>query len=197
MAGRDLFAKLAPVINLGVACLRLLPASVVAGSWWIVEYLPGKLGIGIRYMFAKRLCRECGDNVLFGTGVFVDHWDKISIGRNVTIHRGCYVDGRGSISIGDNVSIAHATSLVAFEHTWDDASTPIKYNELSSAPIEIHADVWIGCGVRILSGVTIGSRTVVAAGAVVARGSLENGVYGGVPAKRLKEFSLEPLGAAT
>ena len=73
-------------------------------------------------MFAKRLCRSCGDNVQIGPGVVVQHWSRLSLGNNVNIHRFCYVDARGGIDIGDDVSIAHGCSLVAFDHSWDDRS---------------------------------------------------------------------------
>ena len=54
--------------------------------------------------------------------------------------------------------------------------------------IKIGNDVWLGCGVRILSGTVIEDRVIIAAGAVV-KGHLESGyIYGGVPAKRLKKL---------
>ena len=49
-------------------------------------------------------------------------------------------------------------------------------------------DVWVGCGCRILSGVTIGSRSIVAAGAVVNKNIPSRVMVGGVPAKVLKEI---------
>ena len=188
MTGRELFRLIKPLLNAASCGLRVLPQAFVASSWWIVSYLPGKPGVAIRYLIAKRLCRQCGDNVMIGTGVTVDFWDRLSIGNNVTIHQFCYLDANGGISIGDNVSIAHATSLVAFEHSWSDVNTPIKYNPLIPGKIEIGSDVWIGCGVRVLSGTTIGERTIVAAGAVVTRGRYARGIYGGVPARHLKSL---------
>ena len=190
MTGRAVFSKLAPLLYTMVAALKLLPHGLVTRMWWMVEWLPGKFGIGIRYVFAKRLCKDCGANVLIGPGVFVDHWHNLSFGENVTLHRNCYVDARGGIEIGDNVSIAHATSLLAFDHSWDNAELPIKYNELICYPIHIDDDVWLGCGVRVLAGATITSRTVVAANAVVTRGEIGGGIYGGVPANLIRE--LEP-----
>lgn len=188
MTGRELFKRLAPLINVASFALRLLPRRLVASCWWMFAFFPGKMGIGIRYLLAQRLCSSCGRNVLFGVGVTVQHWDRLSIGDNVTIHQYCYLDANGGILIGDQVSIAHATSLVAFEHSWDDLDKPIKYNPLVLGPITIQSDVWIGCGVRVLSGATIGTRTVIAAGAVVTRGEYGQGVYGGVPARRLKSL---------
>lgn len=189
--GRAIFTKLAPVLYAMSNLLRLLPAGLVSNLWWTVSWLPGKFGIGVRYVFAKRLCKSCGPNVLIGPGVFVDHWHKLSFGKNVTLHRNCYVDARGGIEIGDDVSIAHATSLLAFDHSWSDQSLPIKYNELVCHPILIESDVWLGCGVRVLAGATIRSRSVIAANAVVTRGTIGGGIYGGVPAKLIRAFESE------
>lgn len=53
-------------------------------------------------------------------------------------------------------------------------------------PIVINEKVYIGNNVTILPGVTIGSNTIVAAGAVVTKDLPPNGVYGGVPARFIK-----------
>lgn len=56
------------------------------------------------------------------------------------------------------------------------------------APVEIENDVWIGCGVRIMAGVTIHKRSIVAAGAVVTKDIDSGSLVGGVPAKMIKEI---------
>lgn len=188
MTGRRLFELAYPAICVVVFLTRMIPRSVMRRLWWTVSWVPGILGVGLRYVFSKRLCKSCGKTVFWGTGVIVDNWSNLSIGDNVNIRENCYVDALGGITIGDNVSIAHASSLVAFEHGFDDVTVPIKYNPLKPAPIEISSDVWVGCGVRILSGSKIGERTVIAAGAVVPRGEYSGGIYGGVPVKLLKRL---------
>ncbi len=122
---------------------------------------------------------------MIGRGCEIRGWPGLRFGRNVTLHLNGYVDASGGVTIGNEVSIAHGCSILSFEHTWADASEPIKYNPLSLHPVEIQDDVWVGCGVRILAGSTILSRSVVAAGAVVTRGIYGPGVFGGVPARRI------------
>jgi acetyltransferase-like isoleucine patch superfamily enzyme len=53
-------------------------------------------------------------------------------------------------------------------------------------PVRIGNRVWLGVGVIVLPGVTIGDDVVVGAGAVVTRDCLEPGLYAGVPAERIR-----------
>lgn len=56
----------------------------------------------------------------------------------------------------------------------------------------IEDDVWIGYGVKILSGVKIGKGSVIAAGAVVTKDLEPYGIYGGIPARLIRyRFSKE------
>jgi acetyltransferase-like isoleucine patch superfamily enzyme len=50
-----------------------------------------------------------------------------------------------------------------------DSNLPIRDNPVKFAHVMIENDVWIGCGVRILSGIIIESRSAVAAGALVTK----------------------------
>ncbi|MNV87161.1 Galactoside O-acetyltransferase [compost metagenome] len=54
--------------------------------------------------------------------------------------------------------------------------------------VEIDDDVWIGCGVRVMPGIVIGKRAVVAAGSVVTRDVPPDTVVAGVPAKVIKRL---------
>lgn len=104
----------------------------------------------------------------------------------MSVHPFCYLEGAGGITIGNNVSLAHNTSILSVNHTWNILVEPIKYNPISYSPVIICNDVWVGCGCRLMAGVTINSRSVIAAGAVVTKDVSSHTLVGGVPAKVIK-----------
>ena len=85
--------------------------------------------------------------------------------------------GPGHIKIGKNCQIASHTGIYANNHR--------EYG-LSREGIEIQDDCWIGSGVRILDGVTIGKGSVIGAGAVVTKNIPPYSIAVGVAAKVIK-----------
>lgn len=148
----------------------------------------GRLGIALRFILVKTLAKSCGDNVSIKQYVFLENIENISFGNNVSIHPFCYLEGYGGIEIGDDVSLAHNTSILSVNHTWEDKKVPIKYNPIVGDSVKICNDVWVGCGCRLMAGITINSRSVVAAGAVVTKDVAQNVVVGGVPARQIKSI---------
>lgn len=191
MRGRDLFVSAKPLLHGMAAMLRVVPKPLLVWAWQLTDWLPDLLGVAARYCLLKRLIRSCGDNVLIGRGVEIRYWERLSIGSNVSIHKQCYVDAYGEVLIEDDVSIAHQTSIVSFQHTWLDPALPIRDNPVVTGMIWISRDVWVGCGARILAGVNIGSRSVVAAGAVVTKSIGAGVVAAGVPARTVKHIGPE------
>jgi acetyltransferase-like isoleucine patch superfamily enzyme len=183
MSGRTLFQSLKPVLRIVSSILAVLPRFLFTLTWPLLELVPWKLGILLRYLWAKRLAKSCGDNVLFETGVRVTHWEEIELGSNVAIFEMCYLDGKGGITIGNDVSIAHQSSLISFEFDLEEASVPLKYAPQRKKPIRIGDDTMIFSGVRIFAGVELAPRTVIAANAVVRGGIYEPGLYAGLPAE--------------
>jgi maltose O-acetyltransferase len=50
-------------------------------------------------------------------------------------------------------------------------------------------NVWLGAGVTVLKGVTIGENTLVAAGSLATHSLPANVVAGGIPAKIIREIN--------
>ncbi|QKS46433.1 acyltransferase [Paenibacillus cellulosilyticus] len=180
--------------------LGLVPRPLQKWMWTLSDLLPDLPGTALRYCLLRKLAHRCGDNVLIGRAVELRYPERMSIGSNVSIHKQCYVDAYGGLTIEDEVSIAHQSSIVSFQHTWSDESLTIRDNPVTGAAISIGRDVWIGCGCRILAGASIGSRSIVAAGAVVTKSVPAGTLAAGVPARVVKTISraeqVHPVAAA-
>jgi len=184
--GRDIFNKYAKLIGCFCFIVNYLPRVFQRFAWGIANIFDGSMSSMVRYAVLKSMVNTIGSSVYIARNVTIKNPSLLRIGSNVSIHTSCYIDAAGGCSIGSNVSIAHASSIITFDHTWGESSVPIKYNPITKSDVSIDDDVWIGCGVRIMSGVSIGSRSIVAAGAVVTKDLAPGALYAGIPAKLLK-----------
>ncbi|MBQ7514574.1 MAG: acyltransferase [Prevotella sp.] len=94
----------------------------------------------------------------------------------------------GPVSIGSHVNLAQGIVVTALNHNFEDATKRIDQQGVSTKPVVIGDDVWIGANAVILPGVTIGRHVVVAAGAVVTKDVPEYSIVAGVPAKVIKKM---------
>lgn len=186
MAGKEKFRKFSGLIKLMSLTMSITPQFLRRFLWDLSSSFSGIIALTIRYSLLRSSCLSCGDNIYIGSNVMIKGFHLLKIGNNVSIHTGCYLDASGGIEIEENVSIAHQSTIMSFNHTWDDSSVPIKYNPVVYKKVKIESDVWIGCAVRIMPGVTIHKRSVIAAGAVVVRDVESNTLVGGIPAKKIK-----------
>lgn len=105
--------------------------------------------------------------------------EKVSFGTDVLISHQAWIQGAGGIAIGSRVMMGPRVMLLTANH---DLVT----RETTVSPIVIEDEVWLGAGVTILPGVTVGRGSIVAAGAVVTRDVPPGVLVGGVPAKVIK-----------
>lgn len=116
---------------------------------------------------------------------FKPYGGKIKIGKNCSINSFCHFSGNGNISIEDNVLIAAQCVLVSANHNFESIEQPLCFQGETRAPIVIEDNCWLGAGVKVLAGVTIGHDSVIGAGAVVNKDIPPFSVAVGVPAKVL------------
>jgi acetyltransferase-like isoleucine patch superfamily enzyme len=107
------------------------------------------------------------------------------IGNNVKIFG--ILDGINPhlIEIGDNVIIGRGSALLAH--------CPIR----GGRGVKIGSNTWLGYGVMVLPGVTIGDHCVIGAGSVVTRDVPPNSIVAGHPARVLRERDKEELERTT
>ena len=114
-----------------------------------------------------------GHHVHLGTGVYANY--------HLTL-----VDD-GEIFIGSHTMIGPNVTLATAGHPIEPSLRAQGYQY--NLPIHIGENCWLGAGVTVLPGVTIGDNTVVGAGAVVTHDLPSNVVAVGTPAKVSREIS--------
>ncbi|MCE7000665.1 acyltransferase [Saccharothrix sp. S26] len=144
-------------------------------------------GIGER-CFVSELASVQNEVLNLGDGSYVAAGAYLSgslhAGRDCTINP--YAVVRGEVRLGNAVRIGAHTSILGFNHTVDDPDTEVFRQPLRSVGITIGDDVWVGSHVVVLDGVTVGDRSVLAAGAVVTKDVPAGAIVGGNPAKVLR-----------
>jgi acetyltransferase-like isoleucine patch superfamily enzyme len=183
---KDKFYKYKWFIDFLIKIDSFLPKFINNKLLVIFRGKSGIIGAGIRYILIKNLAKSCGNNVAVLEDVFFDAIHMMSFGNNVSINPYCYI--AGEINFGNDVAVANHSSFHSANHTYSDLEIPIKNQPIMNNPIFIQDDVWIGSGCRILSGVSIGNHSVIAAGSVVVKSVDANTIVGGVPAKFIKKI---------
>ncbi|MGK7246288.1 acetyltransferase [Buttiauxella agrestis] len=124
----------------------------------------------------------------------VDNKHSLIIGRNCQINDSVHIAAAGCVKLGDNVLIASRVFITDLNHgnyKGDLHSHPDSIcNErtLYVEPVDIGSNVWLGEGVVVLPGVTIGSSSIIGANSVVSRNIPANSIAVGNPAKVIKIF---------
>jgi maltose O-acetyltransferase len=112
---------------------------------------------------------------------------EITIGARAFVNRGCFFDLCAPIEIGRRCHLAQQVMLLTSSHLMGPSSQ--RAGQLDSKRIVIDDGCWVGARVTILPGVRIGPGCVIATGAVVTRDCEPNGLYAGVPARRLRDLA--------
>ncbi|HEX8013660.1 MAG TPA: DapH/DapD/GlmU-related protein [Flavobacterium sp.] len=139
----------------------------------------------ITQILSRILNKDVRDAVVF-TPIYINYGKHITIGKNVFINFDCTFLALGGIKIEDDVLIGPKVSLITENHPLN----PLERKGLICKPILIKKNAWIGANATILPGVTIGENAVVAAGAVVSKDVPDNTIFGGIPAKFIKNIQL-------
>ncbi|MFD2933955.1 acyltransferase [Spirosoma flavum] len=111
---------------------------------------------------------------------------SVVIGENTLIGIGTVLIG--PVRIGSNVIMAQHIVLSGLNHSYEDILFPIRDQPITTRPIVINDDCWIGANVTITAGVTVGYHSVVAGGSVVITDVPAYTVVGGNPARVLKSY---------
>jgi acetyltransferase-like isoleucine patch superfamily enzyme len=129
-------------------------------------------------------CAAIGSRVRLRQPVVIYQPESLSLGSDVDIGEFSHLRASGGLTIGNRVLLAAHVVITTRGHSIQ----PPRFGVTEDAPVRIEDDVWIGAGAIVLSGVTIGRGSVVAAGAVVTHDVEPMTVVAGVPAKQIRRI---------
>jgi maltose O-acetyltransferase len=111
---------------------------------------------------------------------------SVRIGNGTFVNVGCFFDDAGPVTIGNRCHVGPGVMFCSAGH--EIGGPEQRAWRVVPGPITVGDGSWIGARAVILPGVTVGAGCVIAAGAVVSRDCAPNGLYAGVPAKRVREL---------
>lgn len=115
------------------------------------------------------------------TPFICDFGNRVKFGKGVFINHSAILSASGGIEFEDGVMVAPGVRIATINHDINNRHTIYTYGKVT-----IKKNAWVGMGVTICPGVTIGEYAVVAAGAVVTKDVPAYAVVGGVPAKVIR-----------
>jgi acetyltransferase-like isoleucine patch superfamily enzyme len=127
--------------------------------------------------------------ILFGTHIFADANSIISI-YDSFIGRNCVITAKEKVVINKGCLIAEMVVIRDQDHLVHLLTEQNSRDEFSVGPVIIESNVWIAAKATILKGVIVGKHSVVGASAVVTKDVPAYEVWGGVPAKFIKQIKI-------
>ena len=133
-----------------------------------------------------RLLGDIGEATYIRAPLFVDYGTNITIGSGCFANYGLVALDVAPITIGDDVQIGPNVQLLTPSHPIDPERRRAKLE--SAKPIVIGNNVWLGGGVVVVGGVTIGEDSVIGAGSVVVNDIPPNVIAVGNPCRVVREI---------
>ena len=127
------------------------------------------------------LLGSLGSGAVIRPPFYCDYGSHTHVGAGTFVNVGLVALDVAEIRIGDDVQIGPYVQLLTATHPLEPEPRRAKWE--SGEPITLEDNVWLGGGVIVCPGVTIGADTVVGAGAVVTKDIPAGVLAAGVPAR--------------
>lgn len=138
----------------------------------------------VRNILTEITGSKINDSIQVLTPFNTDFGRNIRIGNGVFINKSCMFVDLGGIELEDNVLIGPEVKILSVNHPLD----PKNRRGVILKSVKIRRNAWLGAGVTVCPGVTIGENSIIGAGSVVTKDVPSNTVYAGVPAKFIENI---------
>jgi galactoside O-acetyltransferase len=165
-----------------------LPEERLAGKELAFDYNMTRPSEEVRRQeILKKMFGSLGENCWIEPPVRVAYGNHTHIGDNFYGNFNFVVVDDATVTIGDNVMVAPNVTISTAGHPIDPEIRVT--GQQFSLPVTIEDNVWLGTGVIINPGVTIGRNSVIGAGSVVTKSIPANVVAAGVPCRVIREIA--------
>lgn len=133
---------------------------------------------------------EVADDVDFGPNTFFSTGGAdglIRVGSHSHCAPGCVLYGGGGLILGEYCNIAAHTVMATVQHDPARHDVPMALSPSQSGPITLERDVWVGANATIMMNTFVAEGCIIAANAALTRDTEPYGLYGGVPARRIRD----------
>lgn len=158
-----------------------------------VGFIVSKMPLFINELINQQLYFKSNihpDALLLGR-IVVTRPELLYIKEGTVIHENTYLETSGGLNIGRYVHSGVGLTVFTSNHNYKDAKKiPYDENDILGL-VEIEDFVWIGAGVIVLSGVTIGEGAIIGAGSVVVKDVPAGAVVAGNPTKVIGQRDIE------
>lgn len=142
--------------------------------------------VRLRNQIFKELLGDIGKEFWIEPPFYCDYGYNIKAGRQVYFNFDCVILDVSQVVIGDRCLFGPKVQIYTATHpiNWKVRGSLLEYG----SPITIGSDVWVGGGAILCPGISIGDRSIIAAGAVVTKNVPADVLVGGNPAKIIKQL---------
>jgi len=166
--------------------------SIEMWQWYIALFgwIPGRAGSVLRGLAYRPFLKRAGRPVFFGEHVRITSPENLDIGDWGAAGHYTFLNATGGIKIGAWAAVTHRCILNTVNHVYEDPEAPVRLQGLEVAPIVVEDDAWLGSGVYVMPGVTIGRGAIVGANSVVTRDIPAYSIAAGIPARPIRRRRL-------
>lgn len=152
----------------------------------ITNWLPdNRFSIRLRGMLASPFFKNCGKRLELGRDLTFLNSYNITLGDNIYIAKGTWLNGMGGLVIEDEVMVAPYVTISTMQHVFKDLS--VRFGGSIPGKVTIGKGTWLASHVAIKCGVKVGKGCIVGANSFVVKDLPNYGIFGGVPAKYIKD----------
>ena len=139
-----------------------------------------------RHAFIKTILGESGENVHIEPDFWCDYGYRIKVGENFYANHGMIILDAGGVTFGHDVYISPSCGFHTSGHPIDSErrNQGLEY----AYPIVVGDNVWIGAGVQVMPGATIGNNVVIGSGSIVTKDIPANSVAAGNPCRVIRQI---------